>query len=313
MNKDLVTMVPFENHNKYISGTTVSAILGVNPYVSAYEVWDKIYNTREAVKGNDFSEKKKRAGLKLEGVIIDMFQEDTGFVVSHTPALYGDVTFVSTQYPFLSGTLDGEYVHPDGRNVILEVKNIGYKSAKQFGDDEVPYFYYLQAMWYCWLFGADAIQFAYLVDGYDFRYTNVMNRDNAIISMMLDTAIHFHKAHILSGIPPNPVNEKEVLLMYPAATKGKTVEADDDMLTAVTFYRELCAQVRELEKNKEAVKDSIISYIRDAEVLGRAGETLATYKTITRMGVDSKALQAENEDIYLRFLKPSSYRKLDVK
>ena len=306
-------IVPFGSHNKYISGTTVAAILGVNPYLTPYEVWDKIYNSRENVKGSDFSEKKKRAGLKLEKAIIEMFEEDTGNKVIYTPEEYGDVTFVSKEYPFLAGTRDGYYLHDDGRKIIVECKNLGYRTAKQFSKDESPYFYYLQGQWYCWLFGADGVQFVYLIDGFDFQYTDIFDRDNAVISMMLDTAIKFWDEHIMTGIPPTPTTESEVLQMYPDAVAGKRMPADDDMLTAVTFYRELCAQAKEIEKNKEEVKDSIIAFIKDAEVLDRNGETLATYKTIKQNRINGKALESEMPDIYTKFLKEISFRKLDVK
>lgn len=312
-----VIIEPFENHAQHITGTSISAIMGVSPFKTAFQVWNRIVNNVTDSASTDYAEKKMRAGVKLESAIMNMYIEDTGYEVDYIPKKFGDVTFVSKENPIIGGTPDGIAHIPDGRNIVVEIKNIGYKVSKQFGPTEAPYYYYLQAMLYCWLFECDGVQFAYLVDGYDFKMTDIMPRDNDVISLMLSTANKWWEDYIIGQNPPPPANLKDVLALYPVAVQGKAIEADDDMRDAIRFLKEVKASISELEKTEAEIKDQLAVYMKDSEIMidpqDPESSVLMTYKTVVTNRFDTRAFQQDYKDLYGQYIRPQSTRRLDLK
>ena len=79
-----------------ITGTDAGAILGLNPYRSAFQVYhDKISDTIENIDNEAM-----RQGRDLEDYVAQRFSEETGFKVRRANAIYQ-----SEKHPLRSGRL----------------------------------------------------------------------------------------------------------------------------------------------------------------------------------------------------------------
>ena len=75
--------------------------------------------------------------------------------------------------------------------------------------------------------------------------------------------------------------------------------------------RELQAPIAEAEAEAEAVKDALKRAMGDAEEL-RAGEYKITWRRVTAVKLDTKALRAALPDVAARFSRESTVRRFCV-
>jgi hypothetical protein len=66
--------------------------------------------------------------------------------------------------------------------------------------------------------------------------------------------------------------------MWARHTEGKILEADNDLIMDLRAYAAVKAQMRALEKDEQALKDSILPRLTDAETIWYNGRSQATYK-----------------------------------
>ena len=156
-----------------ISGTDISAICGVNPYRTAFQVYLEKTGKAEAVEVTP----QMRWGLILEPVVATQFR------LAH-PKEFGEMkmnetTFVNPDNQLVVGTPD--YLMPETEHG-LEVKTVGTFMAKGFGDqgtDDVPKHHYLQCEWYMILMGWTHWHLAALIGGQDYRSQRRPRREAA--------------------------------------------------------------------------------------------------------------------------------------
>ena len=115
-----------------ITGTDAGAILGVNPYRSAFQVYhDKISDSIE-----DIDNEAMRQGRDLEEYVAQRFTEATGLKVRRANAIYQSET-----HPLLLADFDRLIV---GQKAGLECKTVSPFSADKWADDKIPAYYMAQ-------------------------------------------------------------------------------------------------------------------------------------------------------------------------
>ena len=108
-----------------ITGTDAGAILGLNPYRSAFQVYyDKISDTIENIDNEAM-----RQGRDLEDYVAQRFSEETGFKVRRANAIYQ-----SEEHPLLLADFDRLIV---GQKAGLECKTVSPFSADKWADGKI--------------------------------------------------------------------------------------------------------------------------------------------------------------------------------
>jgi predicted phage-related endonuclease len=130
---------------------------------------------------------------------------------------------------------------------------------------------------------------------------------------MQNRVIAWWKTHMIGGKRPDPINEEDLLILYPDSSDGKVVEASKG---AQKLYRQL-KQVREkkseLKEQETELKNLLKEELGEAERLVYGGRTLVSWKSYSRQRLDSKKLQQEKPDVYADYQTESSYRRFSVK
>lgn len=141
-----------EARAKRIGGSDASAIIGMNPYMTNLELWEKKTGRN---KPEDISSNPNVIyGTKAENLLRELFRLDYPV---YEVGYEENNLFLNTEYPFGHASLDGWLTDNTGRKGILEIKTatILSQAQKSKWDNKVPDNYYVQVLWYMAIYEAE--------------------------------------------------------------------------------------------------------------------------------------------------------------
>ena len=126
-----------------IGGSDIGAIVGLNKYRNAHDVWAEKTGLRPSpYLDNPYI----RFGDMMEPVLIDEYRNLTGRIVT-TP----DGTVAHPERSWHLASVDGLVMDGDRPAGVLEAKTAGWRMASEWGEDgtdDVPSSYLVQCAWY---------------------------------------------------------------------------------------------------------------------------------------------------------------------
>lgn len=173
-----------------ITGTDIGAILGLNPYKTAFEVWMSKTSEQPELADNA----AMSWGRRLEPVIAEVYTEQTGIPLKHGEFICKEISGIPC-----GGTPD--YTAAD-RELVLEIKTA--RSGNGWGDsgtDEIPIQYLSQVVWYMGILQYEIAHVAVLIGASDFR-TYTLEWQPDLWQGMLEQAGDFWQL-VKSGTPPD--------------------------------------------------------------------------------------------------------------
>lgn len=252
-----------------LGGSDIAAILGVDPYKTAMQLW--LEKTGRA-EPEDISDKAPVYwGNVLEAVIADEYAKITGAKVHRV-----NETLQHPKFPWLLGHIDRRVV---GLRKLLECKTAGFFMAKEWGEpgtDHVPERYIIQVQHYLALKDYEEADIAALIAGSDFRIHPIV-RDEALIQTMIERANEFWQKNVLEDIPPEPTSRLESEQLHPRDS-GKTEEAPPEVIGVINEYKALKNKIAALEQEKKQREAQITKVIGSASGIRVADKIVATWK-----------------------------------
>ena len=174
-----------------ITGTDAGAILGLNPYRSAFQVYhDKISDTTENIDNEAM-----RQGRDLEDYVAQRFTEATGLKIRRANAIYQ-----SEEHPLLLADFDRLIV---GQKAGLECKTVSPFSADKWADGKIPAHYLAQVDHYLAVSGFDCWYVAALIFGRELVIHKIVT-DKQVISDLIDKEERFWTNHVGPRFPLHP-------------------------------------------------------------------------------------------------------------
>ncbi len=146
-----------EERKKSIGGSEIGAILGMNPWQSAYSLWAERTGRIPSFDGNLTT----RLGSFLEEFVAKLFEEQSGKPVTTTEYIYRN-----TDYEGLHASPDRLLVEEDAG---LEIKTTSAYNSGKFKGVEFPQQYYAQAVQYMAVTERRQWYIAVLIGNTDFR------------------------------------------------------------------------------------------------------------------------------------------------
>ena len=125
-----------EERKRTIGGSEIGAILGLNPWQSAYSLWAERTGRIPAFDGN----LQTKLGTFLEEFVARLFEESSGKKVQRTNYIYRN-----DDYPLLHASPDRLLVSEDAG---LEIKTTSAYNSGKFKGEDFPGQYYAQAVQY---------------------------------------------------------------------------------------------------------------------------------------------------------------------
>lgn len=279
-----------EERRKGIGGTDISAIMGLNPWRSPYQVY--LEKRGESAPAEETP--IMNWGLRVEPIIRQWYSDTTGNVVRIPEKM-----LVHKDIPYLYASLDG---FTDSGHV-LEIKTA--RSGREWGEPgtaEIPDHYALQVQQYMLITGFDVADVAVSIGG-GVPELYFVEADKEIHEIIIETAATFWQ-RVQEGSPPEPTCYADAKQRYGRSDAQAEIEATDDILSTVEELADLKAAIKNYEKSAAEREGKIIAFLGDrGDILtDHYGNKIVTYKLGKgRKSLDSKALQKEMPEVYERY------------
>lgn len=272
---------------KGIGGSDISALLGLNPWKSSFELYlDKTGRLEENLTPEQ--EERMKWGTILEDVIAKDYAEQQGVRVQRINQQMShpehDCCVANVDRVVLDdgsrARFDGERVK--GANKVLEVKtaNAFAINSDDWGDEGsevVPTNYWLQVMWYMGITQLPVADVAVLFGGQRQKIFTI-DFDKTVFDDLVDQAVDWWEKHIIADMPPEPTNEYEAKLKW-AKSNGAEIQVTQEELDLINSLREIRSLRKSLEDEEKELRDRLIPALKDGEIIMLGNQKLGTYKS----------------------------------
>ena len=258
-----------------LGGSDAGAILGLNPWKTAADVWLVKTGREPDAEDND----AMYWGRRLEDLVADEYGVRTGRRVQRHNFM--------RRVGCMVANLDRLVVPDDGtvasyRGEVRTTRALEVKTARDSGlwADGLPAWYEAQVMHYMALH--PTIQFidvpVLFLSERKFEVFSVARRDDLIASLV-EREFAWWQEHIVGGLPPDPQNEADCRSLWRRHHPGKSVQAGIDVERAIVALREAKAAAKAAEAAEEEARFLVEACMQDAETLVDVlGRPLATWK-----------------------------------
>lgn len=285
-----------------IGGSDAAAIVGLNPYKSAYALWAE---KSGKVEPEDISMKEAvRLGHELEPYVAKRFTEITGKKVRRE-----NYILKNTDYPFAHANVDRMVI---GERAGLECKTTSALSLGKFKGGEYPAVYYVQCVHYLAVTGLDRWYLCVLIGNQEVRIFTI-ERDEDEIKALMDTEAQFW-AQVESGISPLPDGSESSSRTISQLYADEGGECDlTPLVSGLREYMALKARIKELTEKCDGLGNQIKEYMGTASK-GFAADFNVSYGSQTRKTFDKKAFLKDHPGMDLSpWEKVSTSRVFTVK
>lgn len=225
-----------------ITSTSITSIVGVNPFKSAYQLWAEwTGKVTDDFHGNELTE----LGTVLEPYVGSLFARRTGRQVESLDTL------------FAHKDLDWALATPDfavDASELLEVKTGTVRQLPRWADDETPEHYLIQLMWQMGVCGVGVGHLAALLGADPQNFvTRRFELDHELFGALLEAADDFLQ-RVQKDDPPMP-SEKDSKLILQLVKRN----ASTKLFTSEQTERlgGLFDELVELRDRKAAIDDEV--------------------------------------------------------
>ena len=297
-----------------IGGSDCGSIWNENKYKTCYQVW--LEKTGQIIAPDISDKLPVWFGKRAEPMILERFEIETGLKVTRN---VDNEILKHPDCPFIIGTFDAEGVDPEGNKFIVETKETGDNSAKDWRDGDIPARHILQLYHYLLIGKHYGYKYGYLavkIGNHDFKAIKI-TLGELQEALMLQRAKWFWNLVTTMTPPPieynNPATTEFIKSKFPMAQNEEIIPTDSQQLDKqVEEYKALHKQIEELKAQKEGIANMFRDFIGD-----HAGFQTANYKVTnknrSRDSFDDKKFKEKYPDIYPDFIKTTQYRQIDIR
>lgn len=284
-----------------VGGSEAGAVLGFNPYKSAYTLWAEKTGKVPEFEGNLITE----VGSYLEELVAKLFERETGKKVRRKNRI-----LVNTQYPFAFGDVDRIVV---GENSVLEIKTTNSLPAmKKIKNGECCDQWYAQTMHYMAVGGFDKAYIAVLINCREFKIFEI-ERDEDEIKALMEAEKQFWNC-VKTNTPPAVDGTESTIqtisTVFPES-KGDSVSLyafDADLRQ----YMALGEQIKALKEQQDEMANKVKAFLGESGG-GESNRFKVSWTSSERSSFDSKRFAKDHPDVDLSaYYKYSTVRTFRV-
>lgn len=275
-----------ELRKSYIGGSEAGAVMGLDSYSSPYRVWAEKTGRIPGFDGNITTE----VGAYLEELVAQMFCRETGKKVRRKTA-----TMVNDLYPWACADVDRMVV---GESALLECKTTtSFPVMRKVKGGEYPERWYCQMTHYMAVTGLKKAYLAVLVNCRDFRWFE-LERDQEEIDTLMRCEHDFWQYVASDEEPPADGLDAtgETLATIYADGGGGEVELFG-RTEQLKRYFDLDAQIKDLKRQQEQIKQAIQQDMGEAEKARCAGFKISWPVQDGKRSFNAKRLEADYPDM----------------
>ena len=269
----------------YIGGSDAGAVVGLNPYKSAYTLWAEKTGKIPEFEGNLTTD----VGSYLEDFVAQMFMSEAQKAVRRKNRI-----LVNEDYPWACADVDRMVV---GEKAFLECKTTNSPIAvKKFKNGEYPEQWYVQMCHYLAVTGLEKAYLAVLIECRDFKIFE-LERDEEEIKALMAAEKDFWNL-VKTGTAPSADGMQStsdtLVALYP--------QSNTDIVNLFGYENELdqymaiSAQIKALESQKDEIGNKVKAFLNEAGK-GENDHYRVSWTTSERKTLDTKKLLAEHPEI----------------
>lgn len=284
-----------------IGGSDAGAICGLNPYVTAMQV----YRDKTSDDTDDTDNEAMRQGRDLEEYVAQRFMEATGKKVRRANAI-----FYKEDHPFMLANVDRLVV---GEDAGLECKTASPYMADKWKDGGIPMHYQIQCHHYMAVCDAKDWYIAVLIYGKEFMFHRI-ERDEGIITDLIQIEKDFWENNVLGHRLPDPDGSKaadRVIASYFKETDPTPILLPSSFDGELERRQALISSIDEMEREKKQIEQGLKIYMGEAETAENERFRVC-WKPVDSSRVDSKKLREEKPEIYGEYQKTIHSRRFTI-
>ena len=292
-----------------LGGSDVAGVLNMNPkYTSPLKVY--ISKVEPPMDSDETSEAAEWGNI-LEPVVRNQFKK------KHPELKVRQSHFMwrHPEYDFMVANVDGFLYDEKKGWGVLEIKTSSEYRLKEWEGGRIPEEYLLQAQHYLGTLGLKWGWFAVLIGGNKYREF-YFERDDELIDLIISFEKDFWTNHVMTGIPPemdgSEASDTLIKKMYPT----ESVKDKEDCIALPSEAGDLLevidttkAQIKDLEFTKKEAENKLKQYIGEYQRASFFDREIKWHRIDTKK-FDVKTFESEHPELYEKYLKQSSYRKL---
>ena len=293
-----------KQRSKGLGGSDAGAVMGLNPYKSAYSLWaEKTGQISNVVEENEAI----RLGNDLEDYVAKRFAEQENKKIKRSSYCYQ-----SKEFPFMRANVDRLIV---GENSALECKTANPFKDGDYSKDIIPPSYYCQCLHYMAVCGFDRMYLAVLVFQKGF-YTYAIDRGNEAVEADIQALIkaegEFWKL-VEDGTAPDVDGSESTAQTLKQLHKDELKTVFD-----LTAYDEKLDEIQELKEQRKELKTRQKTLENELkEVLigcdyGQSSIYNVSTKVTTSSRFDTDKFKKENLKIYNSYKKETQTQTLRI-
>jgi putative phage-type endonuclease len=236
-----------------LGASEIAAALGLSRWKAPITLWLEKTGRQKPTEAGE----PAMWGTKLEPIIRAEYVERHGVEV-HIPR-------ESEYHPEISwarATVDGHVLVGGKRSHILECKTVGWRLAEDWGDEgeeEVPDYYYCQAVWQMFVTGLRRVDFAVLLAGQ--RYFEVtVNHDAELEAEIVAGAVEFMRLVETNEAPGVDASEAySRFLRSRVKHREQVVDAPPDVEQMALAWRALVQTAKRVDDEERLLKNHLLA------------------------------------------------------
>lgn len=291
-----------ENRRKYLGGTDISAILGFNPYKTAYECYLE--------KSGQSVEERQESDILWWGHELEPSIAKKWLLENPDWEVISENNFqIDPEFDFLACNTDREVRNKKtGEIAILECKTVASTAYKNWKLG-VPITYYTQVQHYLGVKGYDRAFFAMLVmDSREMKTFEVI-RDETFITEIRDGAVVFWLNTNL-GVAP----DKVIFDWSKDRNTEEEVVATSEQIEAFEYLKKAKILAKKIKERIEEKEEILKLALQDKSLMrGADDKVLCTWKGSDVERIDSKKLRADFPEVATQVTKTAFERKFLTK
>jgi putative phage-type endonuclease len=284
-----------------IGGSDCAAVLGLSKWSTPLDIYlSKINPDSIPIETTEAMED----GHDCEPIAIKRYTKATGYKIEQPNKI-----FKNDKYPWLLANVDGLVVDQD---IILEAKSTKFFKDQwgETGTDEMPDQYLFQVAHYCIVLDMPRADLAAWSFGEPLRIYHY-ERNKGLEEKIIELTHNFWFKHVKEMIPPDPVNNEDIIKLYRKGDETKTMVADDITENLCYEHKQIKNNISELEKREKFLAMEIKGAMKDHANLVALDDTpLATWTNQTSNKFQTKDFKADNAEQYKQYCKPVESRVL---
>jgi len=290
-----ITATQLEKRKERLGSSDMAALLGLDPFRNAYDVWLEKTGKLEGQETNQAMD----AGTMFEDGVLQYAEKELGKLTRNQFRSAKDRGIP------LGANIDALLV---GSGIPVEAKTAGLFGPLrdvwgEAGTDEVPDRVIIQATVHMICSLTDMCHVAAFLGGRGFQLYTVQ-RDATIVDVVSETAVNFWNKNIIGDTPPdNTLPSAQSIKRI--RRQPETVVSIDQALVDAWLTAKDFAKAAELVKDEKEI--ALLTALGDAEG-GQCYGGLLTYFSQNRTSIDAKLLKVEQPRIYAQYARTSAYR-----